>query len=62
MDLMTLDVTEVPADLLHVGAEVEFLGDTIALEELAPAANTAPYEVLTSLCGRAPRRYVAATT
>ncbi|MGD0864279.1 MAG: alanine racemase [Rhizomicrobium sp.] len=58
MDLITLDVTDVPQAALHVGAEVEFLGDTIGLDELARAANTAPYEILTSLGGRVPRRYV----
>jgi len=58
MDLITLDVTDVPQAALHVGAEVEFLGDTIGLDELARAANTAPYEILTSLGRRVPRRYV----
>jgi alanine racemase len=60
MDLVTLDVTDIPDAALHVGAEVEFLGDTISLDELARAANTAPYEILTSLDGRVPRRYVEA--
>jgi len=60
MDLVTLDVTDIPAAALRVGAEVEFLGDTISLDELAQAANTAPYEILTSLGGRVPRRYVEA--
>ncbi len=60
MDLITLDVTDIPESALHVGAEVEFLGDTISLDELARASNTAPYEILTSLDGRVPRRYVEA--
>ena len=60
MDLITLDVTDIPEFALHVGAEVEFLGDTISLDELARASNTAPYEILTSLDGRVPRRYVEA--
>ncbi len=60
MDLVTLDVTDIPDAALRVGAEVEFLGDTISLDELARAANTAPYEILTSLDGRVPRRYVEA--
>jgi alanine racemase len=58
MDLVTLDVTDVPESSLAVGAEVEFLGDTISLEEFAAAAQTASYEILTSLGTRAPRRYV----
>jgi alanine racemase len=57
MDLVTLDVTDLPAETLAVGAEVEFLGDTISLEEFAGWAGTASYEVLTSLGHRAPRHY-----
>jgi alanine racemase len=60
MDMITLDVTDVPERALRVGADVEFLGDTISLDELARAANTAPYEILTSLGGRVPRHYVGA--
>jgi alanine racemase len=61
MDLVTLDVTDVPESARAVGAEVEFLGDTISLEEFAAAANTASYEILTSLGARAPRRYIEAS-
>jgi alanine racemase len=50
-------VTDVPAHAVAVGAEVEFLGDTISLEEFAGWAGTASYEVLTSLGHRAPRHY-----
>jgi alanine racemase len=57
MDLVTLDVTDVPADALAVGADVEFLGDHISLEEFAALAGTANYEVLTSLGHRVPRHY-----
>jgi alanine racemase len=57
MDLVTLDVTDIPERLLAEGAEVEFLGDTISLEEIAHAAGTANYEILTSLGRRVPRRY-----
>jgi alanine racemase len=60
MDLITLDVTDVPQSALQPGAEVEFLGETILLEDLAAASNTASYEILTSLGTRAPRRYVGA--
>jgi alanine racemase len=57
MDLVTLDVTDVPPDALRVGADVEFIGDTISLEELAALAGTANYEVLTSLSHRLRRDY-----
>jgi len=55
MDLVTLDVSDVPG--VSVGGEVEFLGDTISLDEAAAAAMTAPYEILTSISPRVPRHY-----
>jgi alanine racemase len=58
MDLVTLDVTDIPA--AKVGADIEFIGDTIPLEEIAANAGTAPYEILTSLARRVPRHYEAA--
>jgi len=60
MDLLTLDVTDVLHHDPARGTEVEFLGDTITLEELALAANTASYEILTSLGSRLERRYIEA--
>jgi alanine racemase len=59
MDLVTLDVTDVPASALNVGADIEFIGDTITLEEIAAASCTASYEILTSLARRVPRHYEA---
>lgn len=56
MDLMTIDVTGVEG--VRPGKWVELLGDTISLDELAAAAGTAPYEILTSLPRRAARHYV----
>jgi alanine racemase len=56
MDLITLDVTDVSAT--QTGAEVEFFGDTILLEEIAARAGTANYEILTRIGARVPRRYV----
>jgi alanine racemase len=57
MDVMTLDVTDIRSEAVSVGAEVEFLGDTISLEEFADWAGTASYEVLTSFGRRLPRYY-----
>lgn len=57
MDLVTLDVTDVPAASCAVGSDVEFLGDTISLEEFANRAGTANYEILTSLGHRMTRHY-----
>ena len=61
MDLCTLDVTDVPREFLKTGAEVEFFGDTISLEEAASNAGTANYELLTSLGPRLKRFYSEAT-
>ena len=58
MDLITLDVTDIPD--VNVGDEAEFLGETITPEELAADSGTAAYEIFTSLSRRAHRRYEAA--
>jgi len=55
MDLTVADVTGVAG--IKPGDEVELLGDNISLEEVAEAANTISYEVLTSLRLRVPHRY-----
>jgi alanine racemase len=59
MDLITLDVTGIPS--AEVGTEVEFIGDTISVDEIASAAGTATYEILTSLGKRLSRDYVSAS-
>jgi alanine racemase len=60
MDLTTLDVTDVPAELVHPGGLVEFLGPRRSIDELAIDAGTIGYEVLTSLgnAQRVRRRYL----
>lgn len=57
MDLATLDVTGLPADQVQRGAAVEFLGDSVSLEDLAFAAGTINHEILTALGPRAVRVY-----
>jgi alanine racemase len=59
MDLAGLDVTGTGG--VKPGDEVELLGDHISLEEMAEAAGTNAYEVLTSLSHRAPHRYTDET-
>lgn len=59
MDLITIDITDVPSQLAYPGALVEVIGATITLDEVAQAAGTIPYEILTSL-GRRYRREVTA--
>ena len=58
MDLLALDVTDVPEHARHRGASVEFLGDAISLDDAARAAGTITHEVLTSISVRTRRVYV----
>ena len=58
MDLIAVDVTEVPDDLARRGAWIELLGRRISAHELASHAGTIDYEVLTNLGQRAVRRYI----
>ncbi len=57
MDLITLDVTDVPDGLAHRGAWIEILGAHVSIDELAAQAGTIGYEMLTSLSRRAQRIY-----
>jgi len=55
MDLITLDVSGLAA-APEIGADVEILGDTITLGEVAELAGTNEYEILTRL-RRVPKAY-----
>ena len=55
MDLIAIDVTDVPDGQAKRGDRVELLGPAIGVDELAARAGTIGYEVLTSL-GRRYRR------
>ncbi len=55
MDMTFVDVTDIPC---NVGDEVELFGDNIPIQELADAANTIDYEILTSIGARVVREYV----
>ena len=57
MDLLVLDATDISPAHVSRGSEVELLGETISLEEVAEAANTISHEVLTSISARARRIY-----
>jgi alanine racemase len=58
MDLITVDVTDVPRELARRGAWVELIGTHVAAHEFASHAGTIDYEVLTNLGTRAARRYL----
>ncbi|MDA0703803.1 MAG: alanine racemase [Proteobacteria bacterium] len=61
MDLITLDVSEVPAEVAHPGAEVEIIGPNQTIDQVAERAGTIPYEILTSLGQRYSRTYTGGT-
>ncbi len=60
MDLITIDVGDVPAHLAEPGAWVEILGPQQDADALGTAAGTIGYEILTSLGSRYQRRYLPA--
>jgi len=58
MDLTVFDVTAVPQEDLFPGASIELLGHSITVDDMAEAAGTIGYEILTSLGPRLERRYL----
>ncbi len=58
MDLITIDVTEVPEAHCARGGWVELMGPHITAQTVAHHAGTIDYEVLTNLGARAFRRYI----
>ena len=57
MDLITLDVTDVPDHLLHPGTLIDLIGPNYDLDAVAEDADTIGYEVLTALGSRYQRIY-----
>ena len=60
MDLITVDVTDVPGHLAQRGAWVEVLGDRTTIDDLTDRAGTIGYELLTRLGQRVHRIYEGA--
>jgi alanine racemase len=58
MDLITVDVSDVPERLARRGEWVELIGPNVPAQELAHYAGTIDYDVLTNLGRRAFRRYI----
>jgi alanine racemase len=58
MDLITLDVTGIPQDLVQPGRMIDLIGPDISLEEVAERAGTINYEILTRLSQRARRKFL----
>ncbi|MGV1801115.1 alanine racemase [Agrobacterium vitis] len=60
MDSMTLDISALPPGTLTLGSLVEMIGPHQSLEDVAQAAGTIAYEILTSLGHRYHRDYISA--
>ncbi len=58
MDLTTVDVSDVPEAEARPGQWVEIIGSTVTVDDVAAAAGTIGYEILTSLGQRYHRHYV----
>ena len=58
MDLISLDVSALPADTVRPGVMVELIGGPGGVDALAAAGGTIGYEVLTRLGSRFARRYI----
>jgi alanine racemase len=58
MDLLTLDVSALPEGAVRRGTMAVLIGGPDGLDELAAAAGTIGYEVLTRLGTRFARRYI----
>ena len=52
MDLITIDVTTLPEETVSPGALVELIGPHVPVDEVARAAGTISYEILTALGSR----------
>jgi alanine racemase len=57
MDLTLVDVSSLPRNDVRVGEPVELFGPTVGIDEVATAAGTISYEVLTGLGRRPVREY-----
>jgi alanine racemase len=61
MDLVTIDVTDVPEAACQPGTTVEVLGEHMTAEDLADHARTNAYEIMTALGRRYARLYLDET-
>ena len=60
MDMMAVDITDVPAHLCSRGTRAELLGPNIAIDDVSGWADTISYELLTRLGQRFTRLYSGA--
>ncbi|MFT4160376.1 alanine racemase C-terminal domain-containing protein, partial [Shinella sp.] len=57
MDLTHFDVTDLPPGSVRAGDFIELFGRAMPIQDVARAAGTVDYELLTSLGNRYERRY-----
>jgi alanine racemase len=57
MDMITVDVTELPPGAVERGDAAELMGDHVTVDEVAQKADTNSFEILTRLGTRCPRLY-----
>jgi alanine racemase len=62
MDLITFDVSNVPESAAQPGQFIDVLSHVVTVDDLARAAGTIGYEILTALGHRFHRRYLPAPT
>ena len=63
MDLVTVDISDLPTDIVVTGGSAaELIGPTITIDDVAVAADTISYEILTSLGRRYRRRIIGEPT
>ena len=58
MDLVTVDITNIPENFYKLGQEVEFINDKYTISDIAKDVGTIDYEILTRLGGRVEKIYV----
>jgi alanine racemase len=57
MDLITIDVTDVPENQVQRGDTVTLIGGGLSLDEVGRRAGTIGYEILTNFGSRYARTY-----
>ena len=62
MDMCGFDVTDVPENEVNEGDWIELFGNNIPIDDVARAAGTIGYELLTGLGGRYSRTYIEPET
>ena len=59
MDIITIDITDIPESIAHTGAMVEVIGPHVSVDEFSSGAGTIAHEILVSIGLKHNRVYVA---